>query len=105
MHHTYLIVRVPLNFIWTNPTFFLFPEPMANPEQKLVTRGSLILDAVLLVTFYLLLFNIVRSHVSATTPTWTNIEAAYTASCLTGVFWLALQMFRVVLRFHRESKK
>ncbi len=33
------------------------------------------------------------------------IGAAYTASCLTGVFWLALQMFRVVLRFHRESKK
>ena len=78
---------------------------MAKSEQKHVTRGSLMVDAVLLAAFFLLLFKIVRSHVSATTPMWTNIEAAYTASCLTGVFWLALQMFRVVLRFHRESKK
>jgi hypothetical protein len=46
-----------------------------------------------------------KSHASATTPMWINIQAAYTASCLTGVFWLALQMFRVVLRFHRESTK
>jgi len=78
---------------------------MANSQQKLVTRGSLMFDAVLLVGFFVFFFEIVKSHVPATTPMWINIGAAYTASCLTGVFWLALQMFRVVLRFHREPKK
>jgi hypothetical protein len=78
---------------------------MAKSEQKLVTRGSLMLDAVLMAVFFIFFFNILKSHVPATTPKWIFIGAAYTASCLTGVFWLALQMFRVVLRFHRESKK
>jgi hypothetical protein len=78
---------------------------MANSEQKLVTRGSLLVDAVLLVTFFIFFFNILKSHVPATTPLWLNIGSAYATSCMTGVFWLALQMFRVVLRFHRESKK
>jgi hypothetical protein len=97
--------RAPPNFIWTNPPFFLFPEPMDNSRQKLVTRGSLMVDAVLLAAFFISFFEILKSHVPATTPLWINIGAAYTASCLTSVFWLALQMFRVVLRFHRESKK
>jgi hypothetical protein len=78
---------------------------MANSEPKLVTRGSLIVDAVLMAAFFIFFFEILKSHVPAATPRWINIGAAYTASCLTGVFWLALQMFRVVLRFHRESKK
>ena len=78
---------------------------MANSEQKLVTRGSLVVDAVLMAAFFLFFFKILKSHVPASEPMWINIGAAYTASCLTGVFWLALQMFRVVLRFHRESKK
>jgi hypothetical protein len=100
-----LIDGAALNFIWTNPPFFLSPEPMANSEPKLVTRGSLIFDAVLLVAFFIFFFQILKSHVPATTPLWLDIGSAYATSCLTGVFWLALQMFRVVLRFHRESKK
>jgi hypothetical protein len=78
---------------------------MANSEQKLVTRGSLVFDAVLMAVFFLFFFKILKSHVPATTPMWINIGAAYTASCLTGVFWLARQMFRVVLGFHRDSRK
>ena len=78
---------------------------MANSEQKLVTRGSLIVDTVLLVAFFIYFFNILQSHVPATEKTWIYVGAAYGASCLTGVFWLALQMFRVVLRFQRETKK
>jgi len=78
---------------------------MAKSEQKLVTRGSLMVDAVLLVAFFIFFFNILKSHVPATTQKMIYIGAAYGASCLTGVFWLALQMFRVVLRFHRDSKK
>jgi len=78
---------------------------MANSKQKLVTRGSLMVDAVLLVAFFIFFFEILKSHVPATTTLGIDVGAAYTASCLTGVFWLALQMFRVVLRFHRESKK
>jgi len=31
--------------------------------------------------------------------------AAIGTSCLTGVFWLALQMFRVVFRAYRAAQK
>jgi hypothetical protein len=31
--------------------------------------------------------------------------AGLTAACLTAVFWLAIQMFRVVLRAQREARK
>ena len=78
---------------------------MDQSEQKHTTPASLAIDAVLTLgafTYFLLIF---RSHVPATDPKWIYIWAAYGASCMAGVFWLALQMFRVVLRFHRETKK
>ena len=78
---------------------------MDQPETKHTTPGSLALDAVLslaVFTFFLLIF---RSHVPATNPKWIYIWAAYGASCMTGVFWLALQMFRVVVRFQRGNRK
>ncbi|MGA3007161.1 MAG: hypothetical protein ABSE59_04645 [Opitutaceae bacterium] len=78
---------------------------MAQSGQKLVTRGSLLVDTVLMAAFFIYFFEILQSHVPATEPKWIYIWAAYGASCLTGVFWLALQMFRIVLRFHRETKK
>jgi hypothetical protein len=38
-------------------------------------------------------------------PTDIRIWGAITTLCLTGVFWLALQMFRVVFRFHRQQRR
>ncbi len=76
---------------------------MAQSEQKLVTPASLAVDAVLTLAVFIYFLLILRSHVPSENPKWIYIWAAYGSACLTGVFWLALQMFRVVLRFQREN--
>ena len=78
---------------------------MAQPEQKLVTPVSLVVDAVLVLGFFGYMFSILRSHVPSTEPSSIAIWAAATAACMSGVFWLALQMFRVVFRAQRARKR
>jgi phosphoglycerol transferase MdoB-like AlkP superfamily enzyme len=78
---------------------------MAQPEEKHVTPVSLVVDLVLVVAFFAFIFSILKSHVTSTDPRMINLWGALAAACMTGVFWLALQMFRVVLRAHRAAKK
>ncbi len=68
------------------------------PEGKLVTRGSLLLDAILVVAFFLYIYTVIVPHVQSHNPRWQIVWGGLTASCLTAVFWLCIQMFRVVLR-------
>ena len=60
---------------------------------------------MLLVLFFAYLFSVLKSHVPSTNPKMIVLWAALAASCLTGVFWLALQMFRVVFRAYRAANK
>ena len=53
---------------------------MSSPEKKPFSIVSLVIDLIML---------------------WGGL----TAGCLSGVFWLALQMFKVVYKFQRESRK
>ncbi len=76
---------------------------MSQPEEKLVTPLSLLVDLVLLVAFFAFMFGVLKSHVPSNDPKMINLWSALGTSCLTGVFWLALQMFRVVLRAHRAA--
>jgi hypothetical protein len=78
---------------------------MSLPERKSVTPISLTIDAVLCIAFFALLFGRLRSHVQSHDPTMIALWAGLTAACLTAVFWLAVQMFRVVLRAQREARK
>ena len=78
---------------------------MADSRTKLVTPGSLAVDAVLVVAFFAYIYGVVSTHVPSNDPGMIRLWGAVTASCLTAVFWLALQMFRVVLRAQREGKK
>lgn len=78
---------------------------MSQPEEKLVTPLSLIVDLVLLVAFFAFMFGVLKSHVPSSDPKMINLWSALATSCLTGVFWLALQMFRVVLRAQRAAKR
>lgn len=77
---------------------------MAPPEQKHTTPMSLLVDAVLLIAFFLYIYTIVSPHVPTNDPKMELIWGGLTAACMTGVFWFCIQMFRVVLRFQRESK-
>lgn len=78
---------------------------MPPTEPKLVTPVSLIVDAVLVGAFFAFLFFTLRSHVPSRDPVMITLWSALAASCLSGVFWLAVQMFRVVLRFQRASRR
>jgi hypothetical protein len=44
-------------------------------------------------------------HVPSNDPFFIWLWAAITASCLTALFWLALQMFRAVLQAQRAAKR
>jgi hypothetical protein len=88
-----------------NPRVPALPFGMAQSEEKHVTPVSLVVDLVLVVAFFAYIFSVVKSHVTSTDPKMIILWGALTASCLTGVFWLALQMFRVVFRAHRAAKK
>ena len=78
---------------------------MIPPDEKHVTPVSLIIDAILVVAFAVYMFGVLKSHVPSTDPKMILIWGVLTTACLTGVFWLALQMFRVVLKAQRDSGK
>ena len=75
----------------------LFPG-MSQPETKHTSPTSLIVDAVLVIAFFLFIYRIVAPHVPSTDKSMILLWGALCAACMTGVFWLCIQMFRVVLR-------
>ncbi len=78
---------------------------MSQPEGKLVTPASLVVDAVLCIAFFALIYSLVSKHVPSNNPSMVLLWGALTAFCMTGVFWLCIQMFRVVLRAQRANKR
>lgn len=75
------------------------------PTEKLVTPVSLIVDAILCLAFFAYMFTLLRSHVPSNEASMIALWAGLGSACMTGVFWLAVQMFRVVFRFQRQSRK
>lgn len=78
---------------------------MSQPEQKHTSPVSLLVDAVLVVVFFAVLFNLVKIHVPSTDPKMITLWSGLTATCMSGVFWLCIQMFRVVYKAQREAAK
>ena len=78
---------------------------MNTPAPKLVSRTSLVVDAVLVLGFFVFMFTVLRSHVPSHNPVFINLWGGLGSACLSGVFWLAVQMFRVVYRAQHEAKK
>ena len=68
-----------------------------NPAQIAV-------DFVLCGLFFALIFYFVRSHVMSENTTMVLIFSVYTTLCVTGVFWIAIQMLRVVISGERILK-
>jgi hypothetical protein len=94
------------SFIVDNPRFIcLFSGFMAEPEKKLVSRSSLAVDGVLVVAFFLFMYWVTSSHVPSHDPAMIHLWGAVTSSCLSAIFWLALQMFRVTLAAQRKAGK
>lgn len=80
------------------------PSASQSPDiklGKLTSPLSLAVDAVLVIGFFAFLFTLLKSHVPSNDPKLVFFWAALTAGCMSGVFWLAVQMFRVVLKAQR----
>jgi len=78
---------------------------MDQPETKHTTPVSLVVDAVLVVAFFAFIYTLVAPHVPTTDPKMTLLWGALCAACMTGVFWICVQMFRVVLRAQRAASR
>lgn len=66
---------------------------------------SLVVDAVLVIGFFLFMLWMLESHVPSTNPSMLLLWGGLGSACLTAVFWLALQMFRVVLLAQRRDRR
>jgi hypothetical protein len=82
---------------------FLALPTMAQPEQKLTSPASLAVDAVLVIGFFFYMYSVLSTHVPSHDPKWILLWGGLSATLMSALFWLALQMFRVVLRFQRQQ--
>jgi len=78
---------------------------MAMPEKKPFSPLNLVIDLVLTALAFAIFFWLVNSHVPSNDPLMIKVWGGLAAGCLTGVFWLALQMLKTVFRFQRDSRK
>ena len=104
----YVEVDIPVR-----PAKFLFDKPvatpsvsrMASPEKKPFSLVSLVIDLVFTALAFVIFYWLVNSHVPSNDPTMIKLWGGLGAGCMTGVFWLALQMLKTVFRFQRDSRK
>jgi hypothetical protein len=78
---------------------------MVPPEKKPFSLANLVLDLVLVAAAFAIFYSLVNSHVPSSDPLMIRFFGASAAACMSGVFWLALQMLKVVFRFQRDSRK
>ena len=76
----------------------------APMEQKHVTPVTIATDLVLISVFFYFMFGWVKTHVASNDPKFVIFFGASTALCVTGVFWMAIQMFRVVYAGEKRLK-
>ena len=71
---------------------------MNDTEDKpLVSKKGLAFDLILTVAFFLFMREVLVPHVPSEDPLAVNIVSSMTSFCMSGVFWIALNMFRVTL--------
>jgi uncharacterized YccA/Bax inhibitor family protein len=78
---------------------------MAPPEKKPFSPVALVIDLVCVALAFTLFYRMVNSHVPSNDPRMIRVWGGLAAGCMTGVFWLALQMLKTVYRFQRDSRK
>jgi hypothetical protein len=88
--------RDPLRFSW---------GVMDKPATKLTSPASLAVDAVLVIVFFIYMYTVVSTHVPSKDHRMILFWGALCSACLTLVFWLTLQMFRVVIKGQREQAR
>lgn len=79
-------------------------EWTAMSEKKSFSVVSLIIDLVLVAIAFVIFYSLVHSHVPSTDPKMITLWGGLTAGCMSGVFWLAWNMLKVVFKFQRQSR-
>ena len=78
---------------------------MASPEKKPVSAVTIVIDLALTAVAFAIFYWLVNSHVPSNDPRMVMFFGASAAACMSGVFWLAWQMLKVVFTFQRDSRK
>lgn len=76
-----------------------------DPSQPLVSKKGVLIDLGLSVLFFLFMREVLVPHVPSQDPTSVLIVSSMTALCMTGVFWIAANMFRVTRVDYNQRKK
>lgn len=94
-------------------TKILFDKPrpapsipaMSSSEKKGISLVGLVFDLVLAAGFFSFFYYVLQPHVPSNDPKMIRLWATLAAACMTGVFFLALQMVKTVFRFQRANRK
>ena len=77
---------------------------MDSPDKPLISRRRTVFNLFLTILWFAFFSWAMRGFVPARTEPNITIFAVLTASCITGVFWLALNMFSTVLVDQRRRR-
>ena len=78
---------------------------MADISPRKVSTKNVVIDTGVTLAAFVVFFLVSRIHVPSNDPTQVVIWSAFTASCLTTVFWLTWQMLKAVFRHQRERSQ
>ncbi|MBA3850374.1 MAG: hypothetical protein C0502_10335 [Opitutus sp.] len=78
---------------------------MSSSEKKGLSPLAVAIDLGLVAAFFSFFYYALQSHVPSSDPTMVRFWSALASGCMTGVFWLALQMVKTVFRFQRAHRK
>jgi GNAT superfamily N-acetyltransferase len=101
-------VDIPLR---TSKILFDKPAPapsiprMSSSEKKGISLVGVVVDLILVAAFFSFFYYVLQPHVPSNDPTMIRLWATLAAGCMSGVFWLALQMLKTVYRFQRDNRK
>lgn len=91
--------------LFDNPPLAPSIPRMSMPVKKGFSLVELVIDLVLVAGFFTFFYYVLQSHVPSNDPTMVRLWATLAAGCMSGVFWLALQMMKTVFRFQRANRK
>lgn len=94
-------MRRSVDFCGNSRTICAMSAAPSSSPRRGVNRG-LVLESVLCLGAFGFLAWIIAPHVPSVDTRMITLWSSLAAACMTAVFWLCLQMFRVVLVAQRE---